>query len=173
MSKKITWSLVEIDKSLIKPNPNNPKIQNEKGRRRLQKLTEKYGRIFDGIINKDYSLIDGHSRLEMEPTGIGKYFMPSRQLSKEDYQELNALFDLAQAGDIDQMIMEETFKDEFFEEWELDKPKEKAEIKEMDIQPYKKTHVLLSFPPEKMIEVQELLQKLKNLPFVEYEQSAN
>lgn len=121
----IKWQLVEVDKSKIKRNPNNPKIRDRKGYARLQKLREKYGTIFDGIVNADYSLIDGHARLEQEPEGIGNYFIPSRQLAEEDYKELNALFDLAKAGDIDEQIIEEIFNDEFFDEWELDKKRSK------------------------------------------------
>lgn len=113
----IKWKLVEIDKSLIRKNPNNPKIRNEKGFEKLGKLTEKFGVIYDGIINADHSLIDGHSRLELNPEGTGRYWMPDQQLSDKDEKELNALFDLARAGDPDMFMIEQILDDEMFTEW--------------------------------------------------------
>lgn len=119
--EKIKWSLVEINKADIKTNPNNPKIRNAKGFRRLDKLREKYGTIFDGIVNADNALIDGHSRLEQNPNGKGHYFKPDRLLSQKDYKELNTLFDMAKAGDIDNLIVEEIFTEDQMNEWEVDR----------------------------------------------------
>lgn len=131
MSKAITWKLVQVDKSRIKINPNNPKIFDEKGFARLEKLRAKYGTIFDGILNSDFSMIDGHSRLKQSPDGKGNYFIPSRKLSEKDYKELNALFDLAKAGSPDTLLIEEMFGDEFMVEWEIDSQK-KPEAEEDD-----------------------------------------
>ena len=114
----IKWQLIEINKKEIRPNPNNPKIRNEKGFDRLAKLTEKFGVIFDGILNADYSLIDGHSRLELHPEGAGRYFIPDRQLSESDEKELNALFDMARAGDPDLFMIERILGESVMEEWD-------------------------------------------------------
>jgi len=46
-------------------------------------------------------------------------------------------------------------------------------IEEKEIIPFKKTHILLSFAPEVIIEIQEYLQKIKDTTGVEYEQSSN
>lgn len=126
--KPIIWKLVEIDKSLIRPNPNNPKLRNEKGFHQLDSLSKKFGFIYDGIINADYSLIDGHSRLEMSPTGLGRYFIPDRQLSAKDEHELNALFDLARAGNPDMFMIEQILGDEFMTEWEADNSKKAKKL---------------------------------------------
>ena len=116
----IKWKLVEIDKSFVRPNTSNPKVRKDKGYEQLNKLTKKFGVIFDGIINADYSLIDGHSRLEMNPDGIGRYWMPDKQLSSKDEKELNALFDVARAGDPDMFMIEQILGDEMFSEWNVD-----------------------------------------------------
>jgi len=50
---------------------------------------------------------------------------------------------------------------------------ENLEHKEVDLRPYKMTHVLLSFPPEKMIDIQKHLNKILEIPGVEYEQGSN
>lgn len=170
----ITWSLVEIDKSQIKRNPDNPKIENAKGKRNLEKITKKYGVIFDGIINADNSLIDGHSRLELYPTGVGRFFKPSRQLSKKDYQELNALFDFVRAGDPDIMAIEKLFSEETLNEWDmLNEKKPPKKIEEENLRPFVKTHVLLSFPPDKLPQLAPHLEAIKKIKGVEYEQASN
>lgn len=50
---------------------------------------------------------------------------------------------------------------------------EQVEIQQEIIKPYTRTHVLLSFPPEKLLEVQNTLAQLKKLPYMEYEQNSN
>ncbi|OAV63900.1 hypothetical protein Barb6_03469 [Bacteroidales bacterium Barb6] len=51
--------------------------------------------------------------------------------------------------------------------------KEINDAKTMEIVAYRKVHVLLSFSPEKMIEIQDILKQLKENPDIEYEQGAN
>jgi len=125
--KKTTWSLVEVEASEIKPNPDNPKIRNDKGLRRLQKSLKKFGKVYDGICNKDFTLIDGHSRLELNETGKVKVFVPSRQLTPEEYKEMNFIFDVAKAGEPDWTFTDD-WSDELKDEWEL-KEEEFDEIK--------------------------------------------
>ncbi len=168
----ITWSLKQVNASEVKPNPNNPKKQNAKGLSRLKKSLKKFGTVFDGICNADLTLIDGHSRLQESGSQILKVFVPSRQLTEKEYLEMNAIFDAAKAGDLDNAILEETFEDDFFQEWEIDKSA-KPEITETELRPYTKTHVLISFPPEKMLQLQPLLEQIIKTEGVEYEQSNN
>jgi hypothetical protein len=47
------------------------------------------------------------------------------------------------------------------------------EIKKINTEPYIRTHVLISFPPDKIVEIQEYLEKIKQNKFVEYEQASN
>ena len=65
MASKITWNLIEVKTDQLKPNPNNPKLRDKKGFARLKKSLDKFGKVFDGLANKDLTLIDGHSRLEI------------------------------------------------------------------------------------------------------------
>jgi hypothetical protein len=51
--------------------------------------------------------------------------------------------------------------------------KETLEYKEEEIKPYKKTHILLSFPPEKFLDIQPYIDKILKIEGVEYEQSSN
>lgn len=144
MSKEIKWSLVEVLASDLKPNPKNPKVRDKKGFERLQKSLERFGHVFDGIANKDMSLIDGHSRLELaEPNSKLRVFVPSRQLSEKEYLEMNAIFDLAKAGEIDLQILEEQFTEEFFEEWGMKEEKPESQEDNFEIQEEIKTDIVL------------------------------
>ncbi|HEY4326366.1 MAG TPA: ParB N-terminal domain-containing protein [Mucilaginibacter sp.] len=75
--------------------------------------------------------------------------------------------------------LEKDWSDLPLSEWGLDLPentfgeKIEPEIKEVELTPFKKTHVLLSFSPEKLLELTELLEQIKNIPGVEYEQASN
>jgi hypothetical protein len=46
-------------------------------------------------------------------------------------------------------------------------------IKKINTNPYVRTHILISFPPERIIEIQKHLEKIKQNKFVEYEQASN
>lgn len=144
MSKEIKWSLVEVLASDLKANPKNPKKRDQNGFLRLQKSLAKFGHVFDGIANKDMSLIDGHSRLELaEPNSKLRVFVPSRQLSEKEYLEMNAIFDLAKAGEIDLQILEEQFTEEFFEEWGMKEDKHAAQEDNYVIPEEIKTDIVL------------------------------
>lgn len=51
--------------------------------------------------------------------------------------------------------------------------KEPLQHEEMELRPYRMTHILLSFPPEKMIDIQKHLEAILKIPGVEYEQGSN
>lgn len=120
MPAKIKWKLIEIRAGDLKPNPDNPKKRDEKGFGRLQKALAKFGKVFTAICNKDLTIIDGHSRTELtDPDEIVMVFVPSRQLTPKEYKEMNAVYDLSRAGDIDMQILEAQFTEEFFDEWDV------------------------------------------------------
>lgn len=48
-----------------------------------------------------------------------------------------------------------------------------SKIEEKEIQSFSKTHILLSFSPELFIEIQDYIQKIKDIQGIEYEQSSN
>jgi hypothetical protein len=85
---------------------------------------------------------------------------------------MNAIFDMAKAGDVDELFVEENFTEWFEDSTEvtndlLDK------IKTVDVKGYKRTHVLISFSPEKMIYLRKYLEEILKMEGVEYEQSNN
>lgn len=56
------------------------------------------------------------------------------------------------------------------DEIEQEKP---SAIKKIGIEPYQKTHILLSFPPDKLIHIQTLIEQISKVEGVEIEQSSN
>jgi ParB-like chromosome segregation protein Spo0J len=164
-----------VQLSELKENPQNPKIITELGKKRLNKSLSKFGLAGTIIVNQDMSIIDGHSRkTDLEEQGVEEVWVsvPSRPLTEKEYKEFNAIIDIAKAGQPNMVIVEEVLQDELMQEWDL-KETDDLKMREVEIKPFVRTHVLLSFPPEKMIEIQELLQKIHDMPFVEYEQSSN
>ena len=118
---EIKWKLEEIQYSEIKQNKDNPKIKDEDGMNRLKKSLNRFGVVFDGIVNKDYALIDGHSRADLlsEKKDSGMFFVPSRQLTESEYKEMNAIYDYAKAGDIDFDVINEVLDEEQLEFWDI------------------------------------------------------
>lgn len=50
---------------------------------------------------------------------------------------------------------------------------EPLKYEEKEIRPYRMTHILISFPPEKFIKIQGLLEKISKVEGVEIEQGSN
>lgn len=61
------------------------------------------------------------------------------------------------------------------QEWgvPIDEETHNKKIKEEALRPFVKTHVLISFPPDKILELQVHLEAIKNIQGVEYEQGSN
>lgn len=62
------------------------------------------------------------------------------------------------------------------ETYGLDEPGEEEEsttIKKLSIDPYHKTHILLSFPPDKLVHIQNFIEQISKVEGVEVEQSSN
>lgn len=172
----IIWEPKKVLVADLKENPKNPKILNEKGKNRLQKSLAKFGLAGTIICNTDLTIIDGHSRKrDLIEKGIKEVWVsvPDRPLTEKEYKEFNAIIDLAKAGDPDLVMIEEELGEEVMEEWDLATDKDDTQAKVVDLKPYIRTHILLSFPPDKMMFIQEYLQRITEFSFVELEQSSN
>ena len=62
--KQITWSSKLVQVSKIKPTPTNYKIKTDLGKERLALSLKKFGLAGTVVLNTDFTLIDGNSRLE-------------------------------------------------------------------------------------------------------------
>lgn len=127
--KKIQWQPKKIKIAEIKANPNNPKLLNQLGLERLKASLDAFGLAGTVIVNTDMMLIDGHSRLK-EAIAKGEKFiwasMPNRKLTPKEYKQMNAIYDMATASDIDEKLLAQALGSDrkAFEQFSIQLPKE-------------------------------------------------
>lgn len=187
--EKLEWKTVKRKVSDIFTLKINPRKITEKKRKELIDSVEKFNLVDIPVINFDDKLISGEQRLKVlillgrQDEEIDVRF-PNRMLTPEEVKEY-VLIANTHAGEWDFDILKKEFSEvdtniigldfEINVEDDIDqslkKEKKKKETKEL--KPYEKTHILLSFSPDKLIEIQDKLEELKNLEFMEYEQSSN
>lgn len=150
--KAITWKAVEVLVSKIKPTPNNFKLKTEDGTHRFKTSVDTYGRAGTVILNADYTLIDGNTRVEdAKEKGDKKVWasMPSRKLTPKEFTEFAAMYDMARAGEVDILRIKEELgtSDAFFKRWGFELPKKslaklaELEKKEKVINPTAARHI--------------------------------
>jgi len=170
----------------------NPRKITEAKKKELIASIEKFNLVDIPAIDFDNSIISGKQRLTiLKLIGRGEEIidvrMPNRKLTPSELKEY-ILVANTHAGEWDFDILEVEFSDfdmgsfgisipdfgsitGIGEDSETPAKKKTPELKEL--KPFSLTHVLISFPPEKLIEIQEYLEKIKSLEFIEYEQSSN
>ena len=193
---KINWTTVQRRVGDLIPNPENYKKLSETKKKKLIASLEKFGLVDIPVIDFDDVLISGHQRLvclivmDRENEIIDVRY-PNRKLTKEELKEYTLIAN-QQYGDIDFDLL-----DSFLADVNLDldnlgvdmssfnhaveqvireisiEPKETKVAETKELKPFKRVHVLLSFPPEKIIELQSLLEKIMAFDFVEYDQISN
>lgn len=102
--KTITWKPTTVPVSKMKPGPNQFKIKTEVGKQRLRESMKKFGNAGALVLNKDFTIIDGHSRYEeAKKNKVASLvaLVPDRQLTPKEYLEMNAIYDYASAGGVD------------------------------------------------------------------------
>ena len=101
-----------------------------------------------------------------------EWVKPADKLTEKEKEQF-IIEDNVQFGEWDDNLLSE-WDSADLENWGLDFIEdEKGEPEEREIEPYKKTHILISFPPEKILELKEYLDKILEFDFIEYEQSSN
>jgi len=138
MKKQIKWKAVEVLISKIKPTPNNFKLKTEIGGVRFKNSVDNFGLAGAVIINSDYTIIDGNTRVEKaKELGEKKVWasIPDRKLTPKEFTEFAAMYDFAKAGEVDiERIKDELGTTEsFFKSWGVDIPmKAQQKLKEME-----------------------------------------
>ncbi len=125
--KTIQWSVVKVDINKIKPTRNNYKLKTEDGSARFATSVDNYGLAGAVILNADYELIDGNTRVEKaKELGIKKIdaSMPNRKLSAKEFTEFAAMYDMARAGEVDVLRIKEELgtTDNFYKRWGFELP---------------------------------------------------
>lgn len=124
--KQIIWEPKKVKLDDVIENPHNPKILSELGEERLQSSLSMFGLAGTIICNTDpafpgkYLIVDGHSRVrEQKDKGTKQIWisLPDRPLTKDEYDKMNALFDVAKASEPDRFMIEQIVGDDLFSEF--------------------------------------------------------
>ena len=160
----------------------NPRELTPDQRQQLKDSLTRFGIVDPVIVNthKDRKdiIVGGHQRTKVWKE-MGNKEIPTIEvnLNPEKERELNIRLN-KNSGQWDEQALQEHFNtdelidwgfdEDYFSEIDITLKKEKKEIL-----PYKNTHILLSFTPEKIIQLQPMLEKILQLDGIEYEQTSN
>lgn len=162
---------------------NNPRRMTDKQVADLKASLEKFNLAEIPAINTDNTILAGHQRLKImillergnEEIDVR---VPDRLLTSQEANEY-CIRSNKNAGEFDFDMLANNFEIDDLLNWGFDS-KELGiddspipELETIELKAYKKIHILLSFPPAKFDTIKELLEEIKKLEGVEYEQSAN
>ena len=179
-----------IDWHIIKPLQGEYKTLTVEELNKSCRVIIKRGIRFPSFVSKiedDVWAIDTHQRLkafeELERRGYTIPPVPIDWIEAKDKEEAKQLllecdsrYGKAQQEGFDDFIsdLDTDFLDDLeIPDIDIDIDDEENTPKKINLSPYNKVHVLLSFPPDKFPEIQKHLETLKNTEGIEYEQSAN
>jgi ParB-like chromosome segregation protein Spo0J len=173
--------LVKIDK--IKPNPKNPRVIKDNKFEQLKKSIQEFPEMLEKrplvcFTDADgkFVVLGGNMRLKASKE-VGLKELPVILADDWTEEQKNEFLikDNVSFGEHDWEALSD-WDSQKLSDWGLDVPEINSEklIKEKkETKPYKKTHILISFSPEKIDEVKEYLEKIIELDFIEYEQASN
>lgn len=182
----------EIKIADLIPDDKNFNRGSEFGNSLIEKSFRKFGAGRSILLDKNNRIIAGNKSVEnavsigMEDVQIvesdGKRIIAVKRmdidLDSPEGREM-ALADNATAKAnivFDAELVEAELGEAVCEEWGIGSgvnENAKSGSKIENIEPFKKTHVLLSFHPQLMLKIQNLLQQITEIEGVEYEQSSN
>lgn len=178
---------MKIEKVNIKEvlsNPDNPRtIKDEKFKKLVASIKEfpEMLEIRPIVVDENMITLGGNMRLKACKTaGLKEVFIIRANELTEDQKKQFIVKDNSSFGEWDFHALEKDFDFELLSDWGIDVPEVSKIINETlkepkkdELKPYKKTHILLSFSPEKIMELKPFIDKILELEFVEYEQSSN
>lgn len=177
MKNKMNWKLKRIKVSELKEFNKNPRQFTTKGMEDLKKSISKFGIAEPIVCNNDFEIIGGHARKKtLEELGIEEVdvYFPDNKLSEKEIKELNIRLNKNVAGEFDFSILENEFEIPDLLEWGFEEEDfMRQEIKHENIFPFKKSHILISFSPEIITQIQGYIEAILGVKGVEVEQSSN
>jgi len=166
-------------------NPMNWRIHPKYQQEALTGVLNEVGWVQDVIVNqKTGHLIDGHLRVQLamrnnEPTIPVVYVdltLDEESLILASLDPIGAMA-AADKEKLEELTYEVNQKskeiEKIFTSIIGQKNREEQTDERIDLRPFKKTHILFSFPSEKLIEIQEYIEKIRAIEGIEYEQSSN
>lgn len=173
MENKIIIENIEIDK--IKPYPKNPR-RNKIAVNQVVESIKSVGYRTPIIIDEDYIILVGHTRFKaIKKMGWEKipYVIQYKDLTEEKKKEYRIRDNkTSEFASWDYNILIDDIEIDLLKDigFDLDN---KLKIKEDEIKPYDKHHILISYPPELEININEIINKLNEIKGVEIERSAS
>lgn len=119
----IEWSLEKRDINSLKPYANNPRNFTEKGLEDLGESLDNIGMAQALNITKDGVVLSGNARLSVLKKKGVQYvdaYVPNRELTEAEQQEVVIRMNANQAGEWDNDLLKDNFDKEDLEEWGLD-----------------------------------------------------
>jgi ParB-like chromosome segregation protein Spo0J len=119
----IDWTLKKVNVSDLKEWKKNPRKLIEKKLQDLQNSIAKFGIAEPIVINTDLTICGGHGRKKvLEKMGIKEVdcYIPNRELSEKEFEELNVRLNRNIAGDWDMDILANEFELDELIEWGFD-----------------------------------------------------
>lgn len=187
--QKLKPSITEAQVTDLIPDDNNFNKGNEYGESLIEKSFSKFGAGRSVLIDKNNRLIAGNKSTEKFVASGGEKVIiidtdgdtlvavrrKDVDLDSPQGREMALADNAAAKANIvfDAEVIEAEVGEAVCEEWGIEGKNETQKSKNVQLKPFERTHILLSFPPEKLIEIQELIQKITEHEFVEYEQSSN
>jgi len=171
----------KVKLSEVKLNPNNPRLIKDDNFKKLVQSIKDFPEMLDIrpiVVNADMVILGGNMRFKAcKEAGLKEIpIIVADNLTEEQQREF-LIKDNVSGGEWDWSLLAE-WDSEQLEDWGLEVPldnedNQKGKIKKENLTPFVKTHILISFPPEKMIDIQEYVSKICLIEGVEYEQSNN
>jgi len=171
----------------IKKLPGNPRIIRDKQFKTLCDSIRDNPKYFEArpiiLSNRtgELVIIAGNQRYEaakfLKLKEVPTYLIEGLTEAKE--REI-VIRDNISNGEFDMDALSNAWSDLPLIDWGIDIPeawmsttKEKLSERTEEIKPYKMSHVLISFPPEKIMEIEKYLEKITKIEGIEYEISSN
>lgn len=165
----------------IKANKNNPRVIKDDRFYKLVKSIDEFPKMMTLrpiIIDDNNTVLGGNMRLRaLQHLGFkdisNEWVKKASELTKEE-QKRFIIADNVGFGEHDWDILSNEWDSEKLSDWGLNIEEEEEIKKEVqNINPYNKTHILISFNPNEFSKIQHLIEELYNIDSIEIEQSVN
>lgn len=178
--KKLQSKIEFVKVKDILQNPDNPRVIKDADFYKLVESIKKFPKMLlirPIVVNDTMMILGGSQRLKAsQEAGMKEVPIIRASMLTEAEQKEFIIKDNLNAGTWDKQLLELQWDTNQLTDWgmpDMGLGKVSRPIEYKELSAFKKTHVLISFPPEKIHLVQSLLEKIKSTPGIEYEQSSN
>jgi hypothetical protein len=175
--------------SELKLNPDNPRLIKDANFKKLVKSLKEdpeLMRLKPIIVDESNMILGGNMRyralLELKYKEVNEEWVKKATDFTPKQLKKFIIIDNQGYGEWDRDILGNEFIPEELYDWGVDNDFfksdgilgiEETRTQEEEVEYFERTHILLSFPPQKLMEIQEHLEKIKEKEYVEYEQNSN